>query len=405
LSGGSGSCELTLNIVGDRTLTATYSGGSGFSPSSGTAPHTVIPPTPSNEPPDADYNWHCEGLTCRFTDASEDDDGDVVSWNWNFGGTGTSAQQNPSHTFPGPGEYEVTLTVRDDRGASDASTAEVDVEAPPPPNQPPTAEFTWRCDELDCEFESESRDADGRIEDYDWTFGDGESSDDDDPDHEYPRSGTYEVRLSVTDDDGAESSVTHSVTVAEAPPPNAPPTAAFTAPSCTVGEPCEFVGESSDSDGIIASRVWTFQDATPSSSTDPRPSVIFTSGGSKTVTLTVTDDDGATDTETKQVTVTAAEPENQAPVAQPDAYATPGAGQPLTVDAPGVLANDSDPDVGDNISAQNASDPAQGSVSLNSDGAFTYTPDVGATGSDSFTYEASDGSETTQATVTITINP
>jgi VCBS repeat-containing protein len=74
------------------------------------------------------------------------------------------------------------------------------------------------------------------------------------------------------------------------------------------------------------------------------------------------------------------------------------------VEAPGVLANDSDPD-NDALSAQNVSDPAQGSVSLNSDGAFTYTPDAGATGTDSFTYEASDGSLTTQATVTITINP
>jgi VCBS repeat-containing protein len=95
---------------------------------------------------------------------------------------------------------------------------------------------------------------------------------------------------------------------------------------------------------------------------------------------------------------------NTPPTPQPDQYATPGGGQALTVPAPGVLANDSDPD-GDALSAQNASDPALGSVSLNSDGGFTYTPDVGASGSDSFTYEASDGSLTSQATVTITINP
>ncbi len=90
-----------------------------------------------------------------------------------------------------------------------------------------------------------------------------------------------------------------------------------------------------------------------------------------------------------------------------DAYPTPGLGQPLIVLEPsqGVLANDIDPDIGDALSAQNASDPPQGSLSLNSDGTFTYTPDLGASGTDSFTYEASDGSATSQATVTITINP
>jgi adhesin/invasin len=99
-----------------------------------------------------------------------------------------------------------------------------------------------------------------------------------------------------------------------------------------------------------------------------------------------------------------ATPTNQAPVAGNDAYTTPGAGEALSVPAPGVLANDTDPD-SPALSAQNASDPPQGSVSLNSDGAFIYTPDLGATGSDSFTYEASDGSLTSTATVTITIAP
>ena len=98
-------------------------------------------------------------------------------------------------------------------------------------------------------------------------------------------------------------------------------------------------------------------------------------------------------------------PTNQAPDANDDGpYPTPGGGLPVTVPAPGVLANDTDPD-SPALSAQNPSDPPKGSVSLNSNGEFTYTPDFGATGSDSFTYEASDGSLTSQATVSITINP
>jgi VCBS repeat-containing protein len=200
------------------------------------------------------------------------------------------------------------------------------------------------------------------------------------------------------------SSDTENHQVSPAPVPNNEPTAAFTPPSCTTGQACPFSDQSSDSDGSIASRLWEFQDGSPATSTDPNPSIVFASQSSKTVTLTVTDDDGATNSVTHQVTVTDPPAANTAPTANSDAYTT-GAGAVLTVPAPGVLANDSDPDIGDAVSAQNASDPLQGSVSLNSDGAFTYTPDATASGTDSFTYEASDGSATSQATVTITINP
>ena len=200
------------------------------------------------------------------------------------------------------------------------------------------------------------------------------------------------------------SSDTEDHRVEPAPTPNNSPTAAFTPPSCTTGQACQFADQSSDSDGSIASRLWQFQDGTPATSTDPNPSIIFASVGSKTVTLTVTDDDGATNSVTHQVTVTDPPVTNTAPTANNDTYATPGLGQPLTVPAPGVLANDTDLD-GDPLSAQSASDPPQGSVSMNSDGGFTYTPDAGASGTDFFTYEASDGSATSLAIVEITITP
>jgi VCBS repeat-containing protein len=72
--------------------------------------------------------------------------------------------------------------------------------------------------------------------------------------------------------------------------------------------------------------------------------------------------------------------------------------------ADGVLKNDTDPD-GDVLTAGSASTPGQGSVLLNADGSFTYTPNAGAAGTDTFTYEASDGVLSSPATVTITITP
>jgi PKD repeat protein len=99
------------------------------------------------------------------------------------------------------------------------------------------------------------------------------------------------------------------------PPANNPPTAAFTPPTCTVGQPCPFDDTSTDSDGNIVSRSWTFQDGVPATSSDDNPQITFASEGSKSVTLTVTDDDGATNSVTHSVTVNPATPTNQPPEA------------------------------------------------------------------------------------------
>jgi hypothetical protein len=95
---------------------------------------------------------------------------------------------------------------------------------------------------------------------------------------------------------------------------------------------------------------------------------------------------------------------NVPPVANNDSY-TVSQGQVLGVAAPGVLAND----VAQNpnpLSAIKASDPTNGGLFFNSDGSFTYTPNASFSGTDSFTYRASDGTLTSApATVTITVNP
>ena len=93
---------------------------------------------------------------------------------------------------------------------------------------------------------------------------------------------------------------------------------------------------------------------------------------------------------------------NRAPTAAADAYST-AEDTALTVTAPGVLANDSDPD-GNPLSAVLVSGPSHGTLTLNANGSFTYTPAANYNGSDSFTYRASDGTlQSSPATVTITV--
>lgn len=93
---------------------------------------------------------------------------------------------------------------------------------------------------------------------------------------------------------------------------------------------------------------------------------------------------------------------NQVPFAAIDIYSTP-AGQTLNVSAAGVLGNDYDAD-DDVLSAAVVAAPSHGSLTLYSDGSFGYTPDSGYTGNDTFSYEASDGIDTSEtALVTISV--
>ncbi len=177
------------------------------------------------------------------------------------------------------------------------------------PNLPPTAAFTSSCTNTACSFDGTgSSDADGTIASYAWTFGDGASSTSATPNHTYAGAGTYSVKLTVTDNDGATDSVTKSVTVT-APPVNQPPTAAFTATPTNLSVAFDGTG-STDPDGTIASYAWTFGDG--ASSTSATPTHAYAGSGTYTVKLTVTDNDGATDTATKSVSVTAP---NQPPTA------------------------------------------------------------------------------------------
>src|SRR5207244_13079388 len=92
-------------------------------------------------------------------------------------------------------------------------------------NQPPTAAFTQSCSGLSCTFTSTSSDPDGTIASYSWTFGDGATSTAQNPSHPYGAAGTYTVGLTVTDNQGATNSTSHTVALSAA---NQPPTAAFT---------------------------------------------------------------------------------------------------------------------------------------------------------------------------------
>ncbi|MGC9399613.1 MAG: SdrD B-like domain-containing protein [Anaerolineae bacterium] len=126
-----------------------------------------------------------------------------------------------------------------------------------------------------------------------------------------------------------------------------------------------------------------------------------TPGSSDTavITATSTADEMGSTCDTATLTTTA----NHPPVALADTYVVTK-NTTLTVTAPGLLTNDSDAD-GDALSVLLQSNVSHGSLSIGTDGAFSYTPNAGYLGEDAFTYKASDGdalSDLVTATLIIT---
>jgi hypothetical protein len=145
-------------------------------------------------------------------------------------------------------------------------------------------------------------------------------------------------------------------------------------------------------DGLIEgpSASWGVVDAAGSvsfgASSSPTSSVTF--GAPGTYVLRWSADDGQY-SDSDEVSIFVGDQPNDVPVAQDDAYQT-DEDVTLSRSAPGLLQNDSDPN-GDNLTVSVSVWPTKGSLSVSADGSFSYTPDANDHGSDSFSYNVSDG--------------
>ena len=244
--------------------------------------------------PAASFTAPASALTRRSVSfdasASADPDGTITSYLWNFGDGQTQNTTSPTtaHSYRLPGPKMVTLTLTDDSGTTAQVSHEVSVA-----HLPPVASFTApksvSTGQLASFDASASSDSDGTITSYRWNFGDGTSQTTAGPRtfHVFHRSGTWAVVLTVTDDGAGTSLTRHAVTVTDRPL-----TASFAASrTVTAGLAARFdASGSSDPDGTITRYLWDFGDGARQTTAGPSVTHTYRRGGTKTVTLTITDD-------------------------------------------------------------------------------------------------------------------
>jgi PKD repeat protein len=223
----------------------------------------------------------------------------IVKFEWDFENDGIidAEGENTSYIYSQKGTQTCKLIVTDSVGVLSEDTCLVNVL-----NRRPIAEFTFSPSDPTIQDEvnitDNSTDPDGTVTSWFWDFGDGTTSTFKSPSHTFTQKGKWQITLTVTDNDGAETSITHKVTVI-----NLPPAASF---NCTTNPQTDmdiqFTDNSVDPENRSISWLWNFGDGNTSELQTPTHK--FTTEGDYNVTLTVTDDENATDTYTMTVPVT-----------------------------------------------------------------------------------------------------
>ncbi|WP_161808363.1 PKD domain-containing protein [Zhouia amylolytica] len=155
----------------------------------------------------ADTRSGCGPLTVSFTDESTIDGNDTVGeWLWDFGDGNTSTAQNPIHTYAATGIYDVSLTITTaitEFKSNETKTRYVQALGPNPDF---SSDVTIGCAPLTVNFSDETVFY-GPPSDWLWDFGDGTTSNLGSPTHTYTQNGEFDVSLTVTDSDGCSKTI------------------------------------------------------------------------------------------------------------------------------------------------------------------------------------------------------
>ncbi|MCC7478043.1 PKD domain-containing protein [bacterium] len=288
---------------------------------------------------------------------SIDLDGQIIQHNWDFDGDGsvdlsTGTVATAVHTYNSNASFNAKVTVVDDDGDSASAQVAVSVQSPAG-NVPPQAALSASPSKgvvpLTVDFDATgSFDADGQIVKHEWDF-DGDDLVDlntgtqGTTSFEFDLNATYQVKLTITDDQGATAMAVATI-AAQSPAGNAPPLAALIATPTAGSPPMDVSFDASgsiDLDGQIVKHEWDLDgDGSYESNTGTVPSnnKQYVNNGVVIAKLRVTDDDGGEATATIDIDVSTTGPDSQPP--QVTLSATPVSGEVDHHDESGVEVND-----------------------------------------------------------------
>ncbi|MDX2135361.1 MAG: PKD domain-containing protein [Saprospiraceae bacterium] len=251
------------------TLTATNSCGTN------TFTQQVAILTAPNAAFSANVTSGCVALTVQFNNLSSPN---ATSFNWSFpGGTpASSTQTNPTVVYNTPGTYSVTLIATNGVG-SDTTTLLNYINA----GTVPGAGFSTSVSGANVTLSNTSSGASS----YLWLFGDGNTSNNANPTHSYASDGVYTITLIAANACGNDTT-SQVVTI------TTPPTAGFTMNGNSGCAPLT-IQFNNTSSANATSYAWTFENGTPSSSTEQNPSATWNTPGVYLVRLTVTNAAGS----------------------------------------------------------------------------------------------------------------
>lgn len=232
---------------------------------------------PSNPQPAFVVTSNCMG-NATFQNNSTVLNGVVGGYTWNFGdGSPADTNANPVHAYPAPGNYNVQLTVTSDIGCVDDTTIQVNIVATP------NAAFATNnaCDGQTVTLTDQSTIQQGTINQWNWDLGNGTPAvTTQNGSYVYPDTGTYTVRLIVSNNGQCPDTTTQTVIVKENP------LAAFTTVEVCEGLPNVFTNNSTTYWGNIAYN-WSFGQG-GATSTQQAPTYTYTAPGQYNAQLIIT---------------------------------------------------------------------------------------------------------------------
>lgn len=244
--------------------------------------------------PSADFvsSVECEGDFTAFTDQSTVNSGIVNSWDWDFGDNDSSVLANPNHAYPlgSPYTYDATLIVGSDNGCSDEVTFPVTINPLPIANFDPTV----GCQDTPIEFNDLASISSGTISTWSYLI-DGNVFNTQNPTYTYSLTGSQIITQTVTSDLGCTDDTTITIIINPAPIADF----SFTPNPAMVEEAVVFTDLSTGNN--INQWSWEFGDF--EANNVPNPVHSYSEGGTYTIILTVTDENGCQDSTAKEIII------------------------------------------------------------------------------------------------------